>query len=376
MPCQYAITFLFYFHLLLQKHRSNSKFSFQGWVGGLSKKQNPNVVIHEAPHVHDHGSVIASHSEPISITKDSSAPDTNISNNTNNVSNEDKNDVDYLDKCVVSHVDDHKTGYDHEPPQIDNLVFPKIKFGNLDDIKFGDIGNEVIEDDSTSSMPPSTEPKEKEIVPNVEENIKSQKIEEVKEVSSEDIKIKIVNEEVIGVSDKVSKELDKNLNTENLVASGSENLVTSRDSCFLQDSESMSDEKAITKNSTSEESSDKKTVSALNDLSGVEIEGGESKERFRQRLWCFLFENLNRAVDELYLLCELECDIDQTKEAVLVLEEAASDFKELNCRVEEFENVKKSSDNPPPMTMKSEQRRPHALSWEVRMFYLIIYIFI
>jgi hypothetical protein len=28
----------------------------------------------------------------------------------------------------------------------------------------------------------------------------------------------------------------------------------------------------------------------------------KSKERFRQRLWCFLFENLNRDVDELYLL--------------------------------------------------------------------------
>ena len=36
---------------------------------------------------------------------------------------------------------------------------------------------------------------------------------------------------------------------------------------------------------------------------------GESKERFRERLWCYLFENLNRVVDELYLLCELECDV-------------------------------------------------------------------
>ncbi|KAJ6418412.1 hypothetical protein OIU84_001729 [Salix udensis] len=55
----------------------------------------------------------------------------------------------------------------------------------------------------------------------------------------------------------------------------------------------------------------------------------KAKKRFRERLWCFLFENLNRAVDELYLLCELECDVGQMKEAILVLEEAASDFKEL-----------------------------------------------
>ncbi|XP_027125376.2 uncharacterized protein [Coffea arabica] len=97
--------------------------------------------------------------------------------------------------------------------------------------------------------------------------------------------------------------------------------------------------------------------------------GDESKERFRERLWCFLFENLNRAIDELYLLCELECDLEQMKEAILVLEEAASDFRELNSRVEEFEKVKKSSSHildGAPLNMKSDHRRPHALSWEVR----------
>ncbi|KAA8541004.1 hypothetical protein F0562_024858 [Nyssa sinensis] len=57
------------------------------------------------------------------------------------------------------------------------------------------------------------------------------------------------------------------------------------------------------------------------------------------------------------------------KEAILVLEEAASDFKELNSRVEEFEKVKRSSSqliDGAPITMKSDHRRPHALSWEVR----------
>lgn len=97
--------------------------------------------------------------------------------------------------------------------------------------------------------------------------------------------------------------------------------------------------------------------------------GDESKERFRERLWCFLFENLNRAIDELYLLCELECDLEQMKEAILVLEEAASDFRELNSRVEEFEKVKKSSSHildGAPLNLRSDHRRPHALSWEVR----------
>lgn len=101
-----------------------------------------------------------------------------------------------------------------------------------------------------------------------------------------------------------------------------------------------------------------------------ECDTGESKERFRQRLWCFLFENLNRAVDELYLLCELECDLVEMKEAILVLEEAASDFKDLNARVEEFEDMKRASfqlNDGVPVTLKSDHRRPHALSWEVGM---------
>ncbi|KAJ4974775.1 hypothetical protein NE237_007949 [Protea cynaroides] len=98
-----------------------------------------------------------------------------------------------------------------------------------------------------------------------------------------------------------------------------------------------------------------------------ECDSGESKERFRQRLWCFLFENLNRAIDELYLLCELECDLEQMKEAILVLEEAASDFNELNSRVEGFESVKRSSPKGSvQVNMKLDHRRPHALSWEVR----------
>jgi S phase cyclin A-associated protein in the endoplasmic reticulum len=101
----------------------------------------------------------------------------------------------------------------------------------------------------------------------------------------------------------------------------------------------------------------------------LEGEAGESKERFRQRLWCFLFENLNRAVDEMYLLCELECDMEQIDEAILVLEEAMSDFRELKCRVQGFDSTKKLPSGIPKdgmsLAVKADHRRPHALSWEV-----------
>ncbi|XP_028552604.1 uncharacterized protein LOC110098123 isoform X2 [Dendrobium catenatum] len=101
-----------------------------------------------------------------------------------------------------------------------------------------------------------------------------------------------------------------------------------------------------------------------------EDDHSEGKERFRERLWCFLFENLNRAVDELYLLCELECDMEQMNEAILVLEEAISDFRELTCRVDHFERNKsfaaQSSKDVAAANLKTDHRRPHALSWEVR----------
>ncbi|MCO5606287.1 hypothetical protein L7F22_060474 [Adiantum nelumboides] len=106
-----------------------------------------------------------------------------------------------------------------------------------------------------------------------------------------------------------------------------------------------------------------------------ESRSGESKERFRQRLWCYLFENLNRAIDELYFLCELECDMEQIQEALLVLKEAGMDFGELKSRVEGFEKIKKHPCPPPSYlgegaggsyTAKVEHRRPHAIAWEVR----------
>ncbi|XP_024389117.1 uncharacterized protein [Physcomitrium patens] len=106
-------------------------------------------------------------------------------------------------------------------------------------------------------------------------------------------------------------------------------------------------------------------------------EAGEGKERFRQRLWCYLFENMNRAIDELYFLCELESDVEQIKEALLVLDEAGLDFKDLKARVEGFDRVNKGPGLPRPASAAStsssvsskgdpQQRRPHAIAWEVR----------
>ncbi|KAG0561411.1 hypothetical protein KC19_9G062600 [Ceratodon purpureus] len=108
-----------------------------------------------------------------------------------------------------------------------------------------------------------------------------------------------------------------------------------------------------------------------------EEKAGAGKERFRQRLWCYLFENMNRAIDELYFLCELESDVEQIKEALLVLDEAGVDFKDLKARVDGFDRANKGPGLPRPTSASStsssvstkgdlQQRRPHAIAWEVR----------
>lgn len=85
---------------------------------------------------------------------------------------------------------------------------------------------------------------------------------------------------------------------------------------------------------------------------------------------------MNRAIDELYFLCELESDVEQIKEALLVLDEAGVDFKDLKARVDGFDRVNKGPGLPRPASAAStnssistkgdlQQRRPHAIAWEV-----------
>ncbi len=72
-------------------------------------------------------------------------------------------------------------------------------------------------------------------------------------------------------------------------------------------------------------------------------DAGHCKGRFHQRLWFYLFENMNRAIDELYFLCELESDLNQMKEVLLILDEAGVEFKDLQMRVDAFDRITKAS---------------------------------
>lgn len=445
----------------MQKHRSTSKFSLQGWVGGLSGKQASNVLRTQAlPNVKSgssHGKCGGQHS---GAGGDFTMHSHGKGSNATSVSNEEEKGVHYLDKCVVSQDNecsesslltdssncDSKAGVIEKPPQKDKPdLFQKIKWGDLDDgtlemhirktaraeIRFGNIGNDNLvsrkaEDANNliSCIPYSTEPGgDKLVLTSVDADhglrqpvsLSEEYCKEVNEVSSEDVKVQITKEKIVSSSGDLPNNGEtshvqvKSISNDPVDDSGQLGSVANGQApivmCEAVNSEvseipavdrlpnsvtipqyvdSVTPEKSGSEKpgesmgaSSFVEPSNEQADRILDNFSNPQVFSGtdagdmaESKERFRERLWCFLFENLNRAVDELYLLCELECDLEQMKEAILVLEEASSDFKELKSRVEEFENVKGSTSqliDGPPMTMKSDHRRPHALSWEVSM---------
>ncbi|PHT47684.1 hypothetical protein CQW23_11892 [Capsicum baccatum] len=409
-----------------KKHRNTSKFSLHGWVGGLSRgtaSGHPDSQPSLAVKSEDLKSAVRNSkgSHPCIIHDD-----VTLVPKEDAVVVHDKCVVSHGSTSVsLGFSTDSNQGIGQEHPQrINHEILPKIKWGDLDDsalpshfgstvqaeIKFGDIQNHELLSRKTDQTKDSlahnstTDLEQNRLVATTEDEnhqiLDSHPLSRnMKEPSSEDgnataaytqlekgdtckspgEKVKCAAREGpsgAGVPNVESEEtcteipevpsLDKNIKT----------VVVS------QDPESLSPTKGGSANvgqsfltSSNEEFRNKRVNSIIEDLSktsssSIDAEDtSESKERFRQRLWCFLFENLNRAVDELYLLCELECDLEQTKESILVLEEATSDFKELSARVKEFERLKKSSSHATdgtPLAMKSNHRRPHALSWEVR----------
>ena len=84
--------------------------------------------------------------------------------------------------------------------------------------------------------------------------------------------------------------------------------------------------------------------------------GRDKKTDLQARYWAFLFENVRRAVDDLYRTCESDESIPATKEVILVFENYVRDFRNLANWLKlkfEYENT------PLP-------QRPTSLAWEVR----------
>uniref|UniRef100_A0A1A7WK40 S phase cyclin A-associated protein in the ER n=1 Tax=Iconisemion striatum TaxID=60296 RepID=A0A1A7WK40_9TELE len=80
------------------------------------------------------------------------------------------------------------------------------------------------------------------------------------------------------------------------------------------------------------------------------------KVDLRARYWAFLFENLRRAVDEIYVTCESDQSVLECKEVLMMLDNYVRDFKALIDWIQLQEKLENTD----------AQNRPTSLAWEVR----------
>ncbi|XP_012594819.1 S phase cyclin A-associated protein in the endoplasmic reticulum isoform X3 [Microcebus murinus] len=76
----------------------------------------------------------------------------------------------------------------------------------------------------------------------------------------------------------------------------------------------------------------------------------------RARYWAFLFDNLRRAVDEIYVTCESDQSVVECKEVLMMLDNYVRDFKALIDWIQLQEKLEKAD----------AQSRPTSLAWEVK----------
>ncbi|XP_053450599.1 S phase cyclin A-associated protein in the endoplasmic reticulum [Nycticebus coucang] len=76
----------------------------------------------------------------------------------------------------------------------------------------------------------------------------------------------------------------------------------------------------------------------------------------RARYWAFLFDNLRRAVDEIYVTCESDQSVVECKEVLMMLDNYVRDFKALIDWIQLQEKLEKTD----------AHSRPTSLAWEVK----------
>ncbi|XP_061917315.1 S phase cyclin A-associated protein in the endoplasmic reticulum isoform X4 [Entelurus aequoreus] len=80
------------------------------------------------------------------------------------------------------------------------------------------------------------------------------------------------------------------------------------------------------------------------------------KVDLRARYWAFLFDNLRRAVDEIYVTCESDQSVVECREVLMMLDNYVRDFKALIDWIQLQEKLEKTD----------AQNRPTSLAWDLR----------
>jgi len=83
---------------------------------------------------------------------------------------------------------------------------------------------------------------------------------------------------------------------------------------------------------------------------------GSKKDSLRARYWSYLFDNLQRAVDEIYKTCDNDESTVECEEVIMMLDSCRKDFTALISRIKMFKEIEK----------KDIKSRPQSLAWEVR----------
>ncbi|XP_065059584.1 S phase cyclin A-associated protein in the endoplasmic reticulum-like isoform X1 [Rhopilema esculentum] len=83
---------------------------------------------------------------------------------------------------------------------------------------------------------------------------------------------------------------------------------------------------------------------------------GSKRDNLRARYWSYLFDNLQRAVDEIYKTCDNDESTVECEEVIMMLDSCKKDFVALIDRIKIFKEIEN----------KDLKNRPQSLAWEVR----------
>ncbi|XP_067871611.1 S phase cyclin A-associated protein in the endoplasmic reticulum isoform X2 [Heterodontus francisci] len=113
----------------------------------------------------------------------------------------------------------------------------------------------------------------------------------------------------------------------------------------------------VIKQAGSTEKSSLSTVGEKNTVEKSPTKGRQPRKiDLRARYWAFLFDNLRRAVDEIYVTCESDQSVVECKEVLMMLDNYVRDFKALIDWLQLQEKLENTD----------AQNRPTSLAWEVR----------